>query len=89
MNGNDNGSLPKSSAKKKRIEFMVDQFNDQHRPSIISNYSMNSVISASEVTEDSLTAWKALPEEIRLDPSLISFRIKHENLIGNNEIVVK
>lgn len=47
------------------------------RPSIVSNYS---VVSLSDVTEESLEVWRALPEKIREDPSLASFRRKNEKL---------
>lgn len=49
------------------------------RPSIVSNYS---VVSLSDVTEESLEVWRGLPEKIRDDPSLASFRKKHERLHG-------
>jgi hypothetical protein len=49
------------------------------RPSIVSNYS---VVSLSDVTEESLEVWRALPEKIREDPSLASFRRKNEKLLG-------
>lgn len=49
------------------------------RPSIISNYSF---VSLSEVTEGSLQVWRTLPEKIRQDPSLASFRQEHERLHG-------
>ena len=44
-----------------------------------SNYS---VISLSEVTEGSLQIWRALPDKIRQDPSLASFRQEHERIHG-------
>jgi hypothetical protein len=47
------------------------------RPSIVSNFS---VVSLSDVTEESLEVWRALPEKIRGDPSLASFRRKNEKL---------
>lgn len=50
-----------------------------HRPSIVSNYSF---VSLSEVTEGSLQVWRTLPEKIRQDPSLASFRQEHERLHG-------
>ena len=49
------------------------------RPSIVSNYSF---VSLSEVTEGSLHVWRQLPEKIRQDPSLASFRQEHERLHG-------
>lgn len=85
MNGKDDGITPKSNSKKKRIDFMIEEFNDQHRPSVVSTFSTNSVLSASEVTEEALDAWKALPDEIRQDPSLISFRRKYETTIGKKD----
>jgi hypothetical protein len=50
-----------------------------HRPSVVSNYS---VVSLSEVTEGSLQIWRTLPETIRQDPSLASFRQEHERIHG-------
>lgn len=49
------------------------------RPSIVSNYS---VVSLSEVTEGSLQIWRNLPDKIRQDPSLASFRQEHERIHG-------
>jgi hypothetical protein len=43
-------------------------------------------VSLSEVTEESLEVWRALPEKIRQDPSLASFRKKNEKLLGKHEI---
>lgn len=37
---------------------------------------------SSEVTEGALQVWRALPERIRQDPSLASFRQEHERLHG-------
>lgn len=51
------------------------------RPSIVSNYSF---VSLSEVTEGSLQVWRTLPEKIRQDPSLASFRQEHERLHGES-----
>lgn len=44
-----------------------------------SNYS---IISLSEVTEGALQIWRTLPEKIRQDPSLASFRQENERLHG-------
>jgi P protein len=41
-----------------------------------------SLLSLSEVTEGSLQVWRNLPEKIRQDPSLASFRQEHERLHG-------
>lgn len=54
------------------------------RPSIVSNYSF---VSLSEVTEGSLQVWRTLPEKIRQDPSLASFRQEHERLHGESYIL--
>lgn len=54
------------------------------RPSIVSNYSF---VSLSEVTEGSLQVWRTLPEKIRQDPSLASFRQEHERLHGKFKCV--
>lgn len=44
-----------------------------------SNYSL---ISLSEVTEGALQIWRSLPEKIRQDPSLASFRQENERIHG-------
>lgn len=46
------------------------------------NSSSYSIVSLSEVTEGALQVWRALPEKIRQDPSLASFRQEHERLHG-------
>jgi hypothetical protein len=67
----------KSSSKKKNVNF--SKANNLHRPSIVSNFS---VLSASDITDESLEVWKGLPEEIKQDPSLASFKRKNETLFG-------
>ena len=69
----------KSDLKKKKLGFAV---GFDHRPSIVSNFSTHSVISTSEVTDEAFETWKNLPDEIRLDPSLINFRKKFADLNG-------
>lgn len=44
--------------------------------------SVYSLVSLSEVTEGALEIWRGLPEIIRQDPSLASFRQEHERLHG-------
>lgn len=44
--------------------------------------SKYSLISLSEVTEGALQIWRSLPEKIRQDPSLASFRQENERLHG-------
>ena len=68
-----------SAGRKKKPIFLKKKLNSAHRPSIQSNYS---VISLSDVTEESLEVWRGLPEEIRADPSLASVRKEHERLSG-------
>lgn len=65
------------SPRKKKPQFLRKK--DRQRPSIVSNYS---TVSLSDVTEESLEVWRALPEKIRQDPSLASFRKKNENVHG-------
>lgn len=64
--------------RKKKPQFLKKK--DLQRPSIVSNYS---TVSLSDVTEESLEVWRALPEKIRQDPSLDSFRKKNEKVHGN------
>lgn len=40
----------------------------------------------SDVTEDDVQMWAALPDDIRLDPSLSSFRQEYERTHGKNRI---
>ncbi|KAG5674879.1 hypothetical protein PVAND_004824 [Polypedilum vanderplanki] len=77
MEKKDNLKKMKFSDEKKKTKKKAPQ-----RPSIVSNYSF---VSLSEVTEGSLQVWRTLPEKIRQDPSLASFRQEHERLHGPNE----
>lgn len=47
--------------------------------------SVYSLVSLSEVTEGALEVWRGLPEVIRQDPSLASFRQEHERLTGGTQ----
>lgn len=77
--------MKKQDTEMKRMRFSDDTAQAQtkkkspHRPSIVSNYSF---VSLSEVTEGSLQVWRTLPEKIRQDPSLASFRQEHERIHG-------
>lgn len=62
----------KSSSKKRNFPRL-----DEHRPSIQSNFSAH-------ITEETLNVWKSLPDEVKFDPSLVSFKRKNEKLLGNN-----
>lgn len=44
--------------------------------------STYSIVSISDVTEGALEVWRGLPEIIRQDPSLASFRQQNEKLKG-------
>lgn len=66
---------------KKKPRFLKKK-SAAHRPSIQSNYS---VVSLSDVTEESIEVWRGLPEEIRADPALASFRKKHEKILGTSQ----
>lgn len=44
--------------------------------------STYSIVSLSDVTEGALEVWRGLPQIIRQDPSLASFRQQHEKLHG-------
>lgn len=76
----------KLTEKKKKPRFLAKRKNAGQRPSIQSNYS---VVSLSDVTEESLEVWRGLPEEIRADPALASFRKKHEKVLGTKHFVEK
>ncbi|XP_067624338.1 P protein-like isoform X2 [Eurosta solidaginis] len=45
------------------------------------NFELN--FADEEVTEGALQVWRALPERIRQDPSLASFRMEHERIHGD------
>lgn len=82
-NRNDSDKI-KFSDNKKKPQFVKKKLAP-HRPSIVSNYS---VVSLSDVTEESLEVWRALPEKIRHDPSLASFRKKNEKLREEGENLI-
>lgn len=48
------------------------------------NYSSYSIIPTSEVTQGAVEVWATLPDEIRQDPSLASFREEHERIHGES-----
>lgn len=47
-----------------------------------SNASTYSILPISEVTQGAVEVWANLPDEIRQDPSLASFRQEHERIHG-------
>lgn len=44
--------------------------------------SLFNLVAPNQVTEQSLQVWRALPAQIRQDPSLASFQIENERLHG-------
>lgn len=44
--------------------------------------SQNLVVPPGQVTKQSLEVWRALPTQIRHDPSMVSFRMEDERLHG-------
>lgn len=44
--------------------------------------SQNLVVPPGQVTEQSLQVWRALPPQIRHDPSMVSFQMENERLHG-------
>lgn len=68
--------------KKNRFTIKKTKFKSQPRQSVVS------VVSLSEVTEESLEVFRGLPEEIRRDPLLESFRKKNEKADGKLDIEI-
>lgn len=50
------------------------------------NKSTYSIVPISEVTQGAVEVWATLPDEIRDDPSLASFRQEHERIHGKSLI---
>lgn len=46
--------------------------------------SQNLVVPPGQVTENSLQVWRALPPQIRHDPSMVSFQMENERLRGKS-----
>lgn len=68
----ETSKLVEPKKKKKGFKQSKTKGNFTSRPSVVS------VVSLSDVTEESLEVWRGLPEEIRHDPAMASFRKKHE-----------
>lgn len=54
----------------------------KENPGLRSNASTYSILPISEVTQGAVEVWANLPDEIRQDPSLASFRQEHERIHG-------
>lgn len=61
--------------------------NNKHRSGLLSNSSTYSILPISEVTQGSVEVWATLPDEIRQDPSLASFRQEHERIHGKHQFL--
>lgn len=68
-------SKSKRKAKSKKPKIQPYKKRDRSK-------STFSIISLSEVTEGALQIWRTLPEKIRQDPSLASFRQENERIHG-------
>lgn len=58
--------------------------SNKNRSGFLSNSSTYSILPISEVTQGAVEVWATLPDEIREDPSLASFRREHERIHGKN-----
>lgn len=76
---NASGSSGESTTKAKKSKKMPKIPPYKKRDRSKSTYS---IISLSEVTEGALQIWRTLPEKIRQDPSLASFRQENERIHG-------
>lgn len=56
--------------------------NKKQNSGLLSNSSTYSILPISEVTQGAVEVWANLPDEIRQDPSLASFRAEHERIHG-------
>lgn len=54
----------------------------ENKGGLRSNASTYSILPISEVTQGALEVWATLPDEIRHDPSMASFRQEHERIHG-------
>lgn len=62
-----------------------DKFNNNNNKLLKNGMRSNStysIIPISEVTQGAVEVWATLPDEIRQDPSLASFRQEHERIHG-------
>lgn len=76
MNRNsENWSIQKISSNRHNIV----QKNSKNRLPTNSSYS---ILPTSEVTQGAVEVWATLPDGIRHDPSLASFRREHERIHG-------
>lgn len=56
--------------------------NKKNTKKCFHTYSTYSIIPTSEVTQGAVEVWATLPDEIRQDPALASFRQEHERIHG-------
>lgn len=58
--------------------------SNKNKAGFLSNSSTYSILPISEVTQGAVEVWATLPDEIREDPSLASFRQEHERIHGKH-----
>lgn len=63
--------------------------NKKEKSGLLSNSSTYSILPISEVTQGAVEVWANLPDEIRQDPSLASFRQEHERIHGKFTILIQ
>lgn len=76
----------RSDKKSKKQKYSNNNSNNNNNSSgqtgLRSNASTYSILPISEVTQGAVEVWATLPDEIRQDPSLASFRQEHERIHG-------
>lgn len=83
MNNNNLTKKPVTSVKSKITPNI--QKTDRTKRLLTNSFSNYQPVPVSEVTAGALQIWRTLPEKIRQDPSLASFRQEHERLgLGGN-----
>lgn len=75
----------KNNTNNSNNSFNYDNNNsNKNRSGFLSNSSTYSILPISEVTQGAVDIWATLPDEIREDPSLASFRQEHERIHGKH-----
>lgn len=85
----------KQSRTDKKIKKQQKNFNNNNnnnsnssgQTGLRSNASTYSILPISEVTQGAVEVWATLPDEIRQDPSLASFRQEHERIHGKCSMI--
>lgn len=71
------------------FKWSIHRNSDRHnganeKKKLQNHYSSYSIVPATEVTQGAVEVWATLPDEIRHDPSLLSFRQQHERMHGEH-----